>query len=247
MTFFGRGKVTVAAGLSALALSGAALAQPWGYQGETGPQNWAKLDPKYAMCGIGQNQSPVDLDNTIGANLKPLRLRYQAGAKDIVNTGETVQVNYAPGSLLVVEGQHFQLAQFHFHAPSENRVAGRAYPMEAHLVHLNGFGQLAVLAVMFNVGAPNGFLARIWERIPAKEAKADLPPGLNVMQMLPTLKGYYRFNGSLTTPPCSEGVRWMVLKSPVTASKEQIDRFTKAIGFPNNRPLQPVNARPLLK
>jgi carbonic anhydrase len=120
--------------------------------------------------------------------------------------------------------------------------------MEAHLVHVDGLGNLAVLAVMFNASAPNPFLASIWDKMPARSGeKSDLPAGLNVLQMLPTLKGYYRYNGSLTTPPCTEGVWWMVLKSPVTASEEQIKQFVRAIGHHNNRPLQPVNARPLLK
>lgn len=241
----GRFAAAVAAGL--LALAGPVSAQHWDYRGEAGPENWGKLDPKFATCGTGRNQSPVDLDNTIGANLKPFRLRYQAGAKDIENNGHTVQINYAPGSLLIVQNRYFQLNQFHFHAPSENRIGGRTFPLEAHLVHVDGFGNLAVLAIMFNAGQPNAFLARLWDKMPAKGAKSALPAGLNVLQMLPTLKGYYRYNGSLTTPPCSEGVWWMVMKSPVTASREQIEQFAKAIGHPNNRPLQPANARPLLK
>ena len=248
MKLSGIGRFAAAVAASVPAVAGPAWAQHWDYRGEAGPENWGKLDPKFAPCGSGKNQSPVDLDNTIGANLKPLRLRYKAGAKDIVNTGHTVQVNYAPGSLLIVQNRYFQLAQFHFHAPSENRIGGQSFPMEAHLVHVDGFGNLAVLAVMFNASAPNPFLASIWDKMPARSGeKSDLPAGLNVLQMLPTLKGYYRYNGSLTTPPCTEGVWWMVLKSPVTASEDQIKQFVRAIGHHNNRPLQPVNARPLLK
>jgi len=246
MKFSGTWRVAAVAGV--LALAGPVAAQHWGYSGETGPEHWGKLDPGFTVCGIGRNQSPVDLDQAIGANMKPLRLRYKAGAKEIVNTGHSFQVNYAPGSLLIVQNRYFQLSQLHFHAPSENRINGQTFPLEAHLVHVDGFGNLAVLAVMFNAGAPNPFLASLWDKMPASRgAKADLPAGLNVMQMLPTLRSYFRYNGSLTTPPCTEGVFWMVLKSPVTASKEQIEKFTKTVGYPNNRPLQPLNARPLLK
>lgn len=248
MKFSGNGRVLAAAAAGVLALGGPACAENWGYRGDTGPENWGKLDPKYSLCSTGRNQSPVDLDNTIGANLRPMRLRYKAGAKDIVNNGNTVQVNYAPGSLLIVQQRYFQLVQFHFHAPSENRIGGQSFPLEAHLVHVDGFGNLAVLALMFNAGAPNAFLGSLWDKMPARSGeKSDLPAGLNVLQMMPTLKGYYRYNGSLTTPPCSEGVWWMVLKSQATASYEQIAQFVKAIGHANNRPLQPVNARPLLK
>jgi carbonic anhydrase len=235
--------------LTALAVGPAAtLAQHWGYAGEAGPENWSKLDPKFAMCALGRNQSPIDLAGFVEADLKPLKLVYRPGAVDIVNNGHTVQVNYAPGSTLDVNGRSFELKQFHFHAPSENRIAGRQFPLEAHLVHADKEGNLAVVAVMFQAGATNALLAKLWEKLPAKAGeKAGLPAGLDVALFLPADRDYYRFNGSLTTPPCSEGVWWLVMKKPASASAAQIDQFTRTIGFANNRPVQPVNARPVLR
>jgi carbonic anhydrase len=235
--------------LAGALLSGTAAAQEWSYEGATGPDNWGKLDPKFALCATGKNQSPIDLESTVAAQLKPLQFKYGPGAREIVNNGYTIQVNYAPGSALIFENQYFQLNQFHFHAPGENRIGGKSFPLEAHLVHTDKSGNLAVLGIMFNAGSsPNAFLAKLWDKMPAtKDGKAELPAGLNVAQLLPTLKAYYRFNGSLTTPPCSEGVRWLLIKSQASVSWEQIQQFLKAIGHANNRPLQPVNARPLLK
>ncbi|MDX1374174.1 MAG: carbonic anhydrase family protein [Burkholderiales bacterium] len=225
-----------------------AFAQHWGYTGESGPEHWSKLDAKFAMCGLGRNQSPVDLRGFVEAELKPLKLAYKAGAADIVNNGHTVQVNYAPGSRLTVNGRSFELKQFHFHAPSENHISGKPYALEAHLVHADKDGNLAVVAVMFNEGKANALLSRLWEKMPAQAGgKAELPAGLSVTGILPAKRGYYRFNGSLTTPPCSEGVWWLVMKNPMSASKAQIGQFSKTLGFANNRPVQPLNARAVLR
>lgn len=220
----------------------------WGYSGEGGPENWGKLDPKNALCGAGRNQSPIDLAGLIEADLKPLKFDYKPGAAEVLNNGHTVQVNYAPGSALTVDGRAFELKQFHFHAPSENKVLGKQFPMEGHLVHADKDGNLAVVAVMFAEGAANAGLEKAWAAMPAKAGgKAALPQGESVATLMPADKDYYRFNGSLTTPPCSEGVRWLVLKKPATASKAQIEKFSKTLGFANNRPIQAVNARPVLQ
>lgn len=232
----------------AFGLAAPALAQHWGYSGEAGPAHWSKLDAKYEMCGLGRNQSPIDLGSFVEADLKPLKLDYKAGAAEIVNNGHAIQANYAPGSALTVDGRTFELKQFHFHSPSENRVGGKSFPLEGHLVHADKDGNLAVVAVMFQEGAANPLLAKLWEKMPAKAGeKAALPDGLSVTQMLPANRDYYRFNGSLTTPPCSEGVWWLVLKNSATVSKAQVEKFSKTVGFANNRPIQPVNARPVLK
>ena len=226
------------------------------------PARWGTLDPKFAMCGIGKNQSPIDLDNLIEAQLETLKLNYAAGAAhiwnhghvppvgpaEILNNGHTVQVNYAPGSTITVDGRSFELQQFHFHSPSENRIRGRSFPLEAHLVHADKAGNLAVVAILFADGPPNPFLSELWGKMPpTKGDTSKLQDGLNVIRLLPANKDYYRFNGSLTTPPCTEGVRWLVMKSVATVSKSQVEQFTKAVGHPNNRPLQAVNARPVLK
>ncbi len=225
-----------------------ATAQHWGYSGEAGPDNWAKVDSKNVMCALGRNQSPIDLAGFVEAELKPLKFDYKAGAADIVNNGHTVQIDYAPGSTLAVDGRTFELKQFHFHSPSENKVGGKQFPLEGHLVHADKDGNLAVVAVMFQEGAANGLLAKLWEKMPAKAGeKAGLPAGLSAAQLLPAERDYYRFNGSLTTPPCSEGVWWLVMKKPASVSKAQVGQFSKTIGFANNRPVQPVNARPVLR
>jgi carbonic anhydrase len=228
-------------------LAAPAIAQHWSYSGEAGPENWSKVDAKNAMCALGRNQSPIDLADFVEADLKPLKLDYKAGASEVVNNGHTVQVNYTAGSTLTVDNKAFELKQFHFHAPSENRIGGKSFPLEGHLVHADKDGNLAVVAVMFDVGAANPVVEKAWAAMPAKEGKVALPAGLNVAQLLPADKDYYRFNGSLTTPPCSEGVRWLVLKKPATVSKAQLEQFSKTVGFANNRPIQPANARAVLK
>jgi carbonic anhydrase len=235
-------------GMLTTGLSGISGAQHWGYSGEAGPENWSKVDAKNAMCAMGRNQSPIDLTAPIKAELAPLKLAYSTNSSDIVNNGHTVQVNYAAGSTLNVDGRAFELKQFHFHAPSENKVGGKQFPLEAHLVHADKDGNLAVVAVMFQEGAANALLTKLWESMPTKAgAKAALSGALNVSDLLPADRSYYRFNGSLTTPPCSEGVRWFVMKAPASVSKAQVAQFAKAVGFANNRPVQPLNAREVLQ
>jgi carbonic anhydrase len=236
-----------AAGL-ALGASAPAMAQHhWGYSGEAAPQNWGKLDPEFATCATGKSQSPIDISKSTPHDPTPVRLDYKKGTTEILNNGHTVQVNYQPGSSLTLDGRSFELKQFHFHAPSENTFNGKHFPLEGHLVHADKDGNLAVVAVMFTEGAANPLLASLWKVMPAKEAeKRALAQPLSALQMLPSERHYYLFTGSLTTPPCSEGVLWLVMQKPMTASKAQIDAFAKAIGFPNNRPVQPLNAREVL-
>jgi carbonic anhydrase len=241
-------KLVILLGLAMSSLSlHAAEGAHWGYTGETAPENWAKLSPEFASCS-GKNQSPIDLQGFIHAELKPLKFNYQSGAKSIVNNGHTVQVNYAPGSTLTVEGDEFELKQFHFHAPSENLIKGKSYPLEGHFVHADKNGNLLVLAVMFVKGKENKALAQAWAQMPHQAGgPRDSEGRISAADLLPANHGYYRFNGSLTTPPCSEGVRWLVMKHPVTASAEQIEAFEHVMHHPNNRPVQPVNARTVLE
>jgi len=220
----------------------------WGYSGEGGPGHWGDLKPEFVACKTGVNQSPVDLKNFIEADLPQLQLQnYPPKATEIVNNGHTIQINVAPGSMLQVDGHAFELKQFHFHAPSENLIEGKSFPLEAHFVHKNEQGQLAVIAVLYASGQDNPVLGEAWKQMPAEKDKkiawsAELGGGL-----LPASTAYYRFNGSLTTPPCSEGVRWLVLTEPVTVSAGQVHAFEKIMGEPNNRPVQPINARLILK
>ena|SRR5688572_29404277 len=219
----------------------------WGYSGEGAPPHWGKLDAKYAMCANGRNQSPIDLAKFTKSDLQPVRLDYKTGASEILNNGHTVQVNYQPGSSLSLDGRRFELKQFHFHAPSENTFEGKHFPMEGHLVHADKEGNLAVVAVMFTEGSAHPFITSLWKAMPGNAGdKKPLPAPLNVAELLPLERDYYRFDGSLTTPPCSEGVRWLVMKKPVAASRAQIESFSKTLGFANNRPVQPLNARQVL-
>jgi carbonic anhydrase len=220
----------------------------WGYSGEAGPENWGKLEADYATCASGMKQSPIDLANFVEADLKPIDFAYKPGTTDMLNNGHTVQVNYAAGSSITVDGHNFELKQFHFHAPSENTINGKHFPLEGHLVHADKDGNLAVVAVMFENGRNNPLLSPLWMKMPVKAGDRNaLPKPYDVSAMLPSDRDYYRFDGSLTTPPCTEGVLWLVLKQPAIASKPQIDQFTKVMGHPNNRPVQPVNARTVLK
>ena len=226
----------------------AGQATHWGYAGAEGPEHWGKLDPKFSACSTGKNQSPINLTGFIESDLKPVGIHYEVGGKEIINNGHSIQVNYTPGSKLSVDGHEFELKQYHFHAPSENHINGKSYPMEAHLVHADENDNLAVIAVMFVEGKANQSIANAWPHMPEKASeKRSLSSAVSAEGILPSSQDYYRFNGSLTTPPCSEGVWWLVMKEPVTASKEQIEKFSQVMGHPNNRPLQPLNARPVLK
>ena len=233
--------------LLASCAANAGSATNWTYSGEEGPHNWAKLSPDNAACN-GKNQSPINLTGFIEADLKPIDFTYQPGGSEILNNGHTVQVNYAEGSSIGVDGIRFNLKQFHFHAPSENQINGKSYPMECHLVHADKEGNLAVVAIMFIEGKENNILDQAWSHMPNKSGdKQALPSPVAAEGLLPSKRDYYRFNGSLTTPPCSEGVRWLVMKEPVSASKQQIQAFAHVMHHPNNRPVQPTNARPVLR
>ena len=221
--------------------------QEWSYEGATGPLNWGKL-PGNAMCGTGRNQSPVNIEAALKTSAKPLQPSYATGSKDIVNNGHTIQIDFESGDTLVVDNATFTLQQMHFHAPSENQIAGRSFPMEAHFVHADPQGNLLVVAVMFKEGAALSALDKVWAAMPPESGPPR--PLLNVvtpMAFLPKSRSYYRFSGSLTTPPCTEGVRWMVLETPVSASKAQIEAFEHAIKHHNNRPVQPLNGRVVIE
>ena len=219
----------------------------WEYSGEAGPDNWAKLSPEFSACA-GKNQSPINLAGFIEAELDPITFNYKVGSSEILNNGHTVQINAVPGSSITIDGIQFDLKQFHFHAPSENLINGKSYPLEAHLVHADKNGNLAVIAVMFTEGEKNSGLEKAWAQMPQESGgKQALTSGVSAQEILPSHRNYYRFNGSLTTPPCSEGVRWLVMKHTISASKEQIEKFAHAMRHPNNRPVQQANARPVLK
>lgn len=235
-------------------ISGCAAIDPtarnadWGYNGHEGPEYWGSLSPDYSTCSTGKNQAPVNLTGFVESDLKPLQIRYAAGGNSVMNNGHTVQVNYQSGSHLSVNGHTYELKQFHFHSPSENHINGQSYPLEAHLVHTDDQGNLAVIAILFEAGDGNRTLDKIWAAMPQKAGdENNLSSSISVEGILPANRDYYRFSGSLTTPPCSEGVLWLVMKQPLYASDQQIDHFSRTLHHPNNRPLQPLYARAVLQ
>jgi carbonic anhydrase len=221
----------------------------WSYSGHEGPENWGELSAEYSTCASGKNQSPINLTKFIEGDLDPIEFSYQAAGNEVLNNGHTVQINYAPGSTLVLEDHEFELKQIHFHEPSENLIDGKPFPMEAHLVHQDTDGNLAVVAVMMTEGEANQALQTAWEDIPMEAGEEhELASAFSAEELLPNDREYYRFNGSLTTPPCSEGVQWLVMKTPVSVSQEQLQAFDTAMQHhPNNRPIQPVNSRTIIQ
>lgn len=233
--------------LSGLISSTTALAEDkahWGYSGHEGPEHWAELSAEFGSCGSGKNQSPINLTGMIEGSLPNMAVSYKPGGNEVVNNGHTIQVNYQPGSTISVAGKTFELKQFHFHSPSENHIEGQSYPMEGHFVHADNDGNLAVIAVMYKIGKANTELEKAWAHMPHEAGiKHPLQKMINAGRLLPHKSDYYRFNGSLTTPPCTEGVNWFVMKYYDTASQEQIEKFVHAMHHDNNRPVQPLNAR----
>jgi len=228
--------------LMALAILPAAAnehGQPhWSYSGAEGPSHWG------GTCETGKSQSPIDIKQMTDEKLAPLYFEYSPGGYRVVNNGHAVQVDFNAGSRMTIQGHAYDLKQVHFHTPSENHVAGKAYPMEAHFVHADAKGNLAVVAVMFENGAANAWLDSIAKSIPAKaDSEHALPKPVAATNLLPSNREYYSFDGSLTTPPCSEGVRWLVMKNPVTATPREIALIHAAIGHDNARPVQPLNTR----
>ena len=223
-------------------------AAEWAYKGAEGPNAWGKLDPAFATCAVGQTQSPIDIKNAKKSDLPPLKFDYKAVPLNIIDNGHTVQVNYAPGSTLTVGDKTYALKQFHFHHPSEERINGQGYDMVAHLVHADAGGHLAVVAVLLKKGPSNPFLNTVWTNIPKEKEKAVDVSGvsLNVNDLLPADHGYFTFAGSLTTPPCSEGVTWYVLKNQSSLSAWQLQAFAKIYPL-NARPIQASNNREILE
>jgi carbonic anhydrase len=231
--------------LTALFASSAMAAGPqahWGYQGEHAPEHWAEMDPGFETCALGHMQSPIDIHDALPADLPKIGFEYHAGPAEDANNGHTIQVNLPDSGGIDIGGTHYALVQFHFHTPSEEKIDGEAYPMEMHLVHKDADGHLAVVAVMLKEGSENAALEEIFDALPKAEGDKHALEALDPAALLPAERGYYAYTGSLTTPPCSEGVRWQVLKRPIEVSESQIEAFRKL--FPANaRPVQPLNGR----
>ena len=224
--------------------AGASTAQVhWSYEGLGGPDAWGKLKPEYAKCTSGMRQSPIDLRDGIRVQLEPIRFEYQPSRFGVIDNGHTVQVNVAPGNFIETMGRRFHLQQFHFHRPSEERIDGRQSDMSVHLVHRDAEGRLAVVAVLLERGGAQPVVQTVWNNLPLE--KGDEQPaqvGIDLSQLLPAERGYFTYMGSLTTPPCSEGVLWMVMKQPVPISSDQLSIFARLYPM-NARPVQPAAGR----
>ena len=219
----------------------------WSYQGSAGPQTWGGLKPEFTLCGNGQRQSPIDIRGGLAVDLDPVKFNYQATPFAVIDNGHTVQANVAQGNHIDIGGKRFELVQFHFHRPSEERIDGRQFEMSLHLVHKDDQGRLAVVAVLMDKGMAQPAVQKVWNSLPlekGEELAARTP--LELADLLPTDRRYYTYMGSLTTPPCSEGVQWVVMRQPVSMSPEQIELFARMYPM-NARPVQQASGRRILQ
>jgi carbonic anhydrase len=215
----------------------------WSYEGESGPEHWGSLSPDYALCAQGRSQSPIDIQGAAEADLPNLELKYAPTPVVITNNGHSIQVDYAPGSSMVLDGVRYELAQFHFHSPSEHTVNGVNAAAEMHLVHKSADGALAVVGVLIEPGVQNSRFDPIWKNLPAQAGPAQrFEQTIHVADLLPGDLRTWRYSGSLTTPPGTEGVHWNLMVEPVTVSQAQIDAFRQVM-HGNNRLVQPLNGR----
>ena len=215
----------------------------WSYAGATGPEHWGDLSTEYALAKTGKQQSPVNMADAETKSLPSIKFDYKPAKIDLVYNGHTIEEVEAAGSSITVGDKRFELKQFHFHSPSEHTIDGKHTALEMHLVHKSRDGSIAVVAVMLEQGPENQALDKIWNYLPTeKNRELKYAETIDAATLLPTNRGYYHYMGSFTTPPCSEGVFWYVLKPPIEISPAQINRF-QAIISGNNRPIQPLNGR----
>lgn len=216
----------------------------WSYEGEGAPANWGTLKPEWQLCNVGERQSPIDIRDGIKVDLEPIRFDYRPSNFRIIDNGHTIQVNLGPGNTIAVMGRMYDLVQFHFHRPSEERINGKGFDMVVHLVHKDLDGRLAVLAVLLERGQAHPVMQTLWNNLPLEKHSDYSPEGvaIDLNQLLPENRSYYTYMGSLTTPPCSEGVMWMVMKQPAQVSAEQIAIFSRLYPM-NARPVQSVRGR----
>lgn len=236
-----------AAALITGGLSVAAFAQQganWSYDGKTGPLNWAHLDPAYEACGHGKEQSPIDIRGAhLNKALKPLEFHYVSGTMTLTNNGHTIQVTPPAGSYIVADGVRYDLVQFHFHHPGEETVKGKLPDMDIHFVHKSADGKVAVVAVRLNEGNGNAVLASLWPHLPKTVGATDKSTEeMSPAGLLPQDRGYWTYEGSLTAPPCTEGVRWFVFEEQVELSRDQLKAFATLYKV-NSRMLQATRGR----
>ena len=217
----------------------------WAYEGAEGPEHWGDLDRGFAACSSGRQQSPVDLRDSTPADLEQVRTFWRPVKLDILNNGHTIQVNTGGGGFMVLDGRKFNLLQFHFHHPSEHTLYGENFPMEVHFVHKSAQGDLGVLGVFMAEGEESPTINTIWRNVAVKGGSRRGEDVIEPDRLLPRERAYFRYAGSLTTPPCSEVVNWAVMAQPITVSRRQIDAFANL--YRNNaRPIQGLNRRFIL-
>nr|WP_243136057.1 carbonic anhydrase family protein [Janthinobacterium tructae] len=215
----------------------------WSYEGDSGPASWSKINVDWAKCGNGSRQSPIDIRDGMKVELEQISFDYHPSSFNVVDNGHTVQVGVSGGNYITVQNRMFELQQFHFHRPSEERINGKAFEMVVHLVHRDAEGRLAVLALLLERGAPQATIQTVWNNLPLEKFETMQPTILlDPAEMLPARRDYYTYMGSMTSPPCSEGVLWLVMKQPVQASPAQMALFSRLYPL-NARPIQPANGR----
>lgn len=220
-------------------------ATEWGYTGATGPAAWGSLSPAYAACGNGKAQSPIALEVTelAAPSASSAALTYPPITGTVLNTGHELEINAGPGASASIDGQQYQLIRYHFHTPSEHTVGGKQYPAEIHFVHTSATGQNSVVGVFVEEGAHNAAMDPILAVAPSSKGQAPLPIGpASPAVLVPPTSSAYRYPGSLTTPPCTEGIAWFVDSAPITMDHDQLAALEK-IGHNNSRPTQPLNGR----
>ncbi len=225
----------------------------WSYNNEEGPERWGELSPVYALCKDGKNQSPINLSSELNGTgavwefdyaSTSLRIAHNENMDDIVDNGHTIQVTVDEGSKFTFAGKVYHLKQFHFHCPSEHQLDGKSYPMEVHFVHQNDSGKFAVVSALVKEGKENDNFKKIIENFPANKGESKHLHDIHLALKfhLPEKNEAYHYTGSLTTPPCSEHVEWLIFRHPIEASKAQLDAFYAKIAN-NNRPIQALNDR----
>lgn len=236
------------AAAAAAAAAAVAAAKPkngthWTYEGEFGPENWSKINTAWASCNTGNRQSPIDLRDGLKVDLEQVTFDYHPSSFNEIDNGHTIQVNVAGGNFLTVGGTTYELQQFHFHRPGEERINGKGTEMVVHLVHKSYDGKTAVLAVLLERGVANPMIQTVWNNLPLEKLTTVTPSiVLDVNEILPARRDYFTYMGSLTEPPCTENVLWIVMKQPMTASPQQMALFSRLYPF-NARPIQPSNGR----
>ncbi len=220
----------------------------WSYDGSTGPEHWGSLKSRFRTCKTGLNQSPINIEKSYKARLSRIKSIRKFPAKDVMHNGHTIQLNFGFGNMMVLDEAPYQLKELHFRAPSEHTIKGTNFPLEAQFIHADAEGRKVIVSALFKEGKANKFIERIWMQLPRKEGrKKKLNSRIRPKDLMPIKQNYFRYNGSVTTPPCEEGVNWVVFKTPLSISTEQLLKFEKVFKKPNNRSPQPLNARVVLE